>query len=440
MSGPPAPETTPARARVRDLLHLGALLAAERFKGKRADAGAAAQRWAASLANDAPSARRDIDLALRTPIEIVRDREHSDRLLAAEPEPDAYHAGTMKAAGMGFLAPGALTIASGEQWRRLRRFNEAVLGPGSVHRLAPLVLAHARAAFAAPIRQPSDVVDDMGRAMVRIVLGEVDRAFDPAGDVAHLFRLIQNPLKRKALGFLNQRRRARVYALIAERWERAATTPGQPETLLAVAVDHIDDLDRDAIIQQVPHWMFTFTGSGAALLLRTLCMITSRPEVERRVLAELQQSGSPDRVESIDRLHYLNACLLETGRLFPPVTRTFHRCTEPGQPPREYAHYFPLLQRDDALGPTVHEFRPERWLEPELDEPARASNLFLRGPRACPGADLILFVCRAILARQIGELGVSASQARLAADPLPISFPTVAGPFTAGGTAGRAAR
>lgn len=440
MSTPPAPKITPARARMFDLLHLGALLAAERFKGKRADPGAVAQRWATRLANDVPHARRDIDVAFGTPVELVRDRAHSDRLLSVAPEPDGCHAGTMKAAGMSFLAPGALTIASGEQWRRLRKFNEAVLGTGTVHVLAPVVLAHARAAFAAPIRRPSDAIDDMGRAMVRIVLGEVDPALDPAGDVAHLFRLIQNPVKRKALGFLNRRRRARVYSLITERWDKAATTPGKPETLLAVAVDHIEDLDRDAIIQQVPHWMFTFTGSGAALLLRTLCMITSRPDVQRRVLAELHVSGSPDRVETIDRLHYLNACLLETGRLFPPATRTFHRSTEPGKPPREYAHYFPLLQRDDALGPSVHEFRPERWLAAELDEPARASNLFLRGPRACPGADLILFVCRAVLARQIGELGVSANQDRLTADPLPISFPPVTGTFAAAGTVSGAAR
>ena len=134
--------------------------------------------------------------------------------------------------------------------------------------------------------------------------------------------------------------------------------------------------------------------------------------------------------QDIARMSYLEACILEAGRLFPPVTKTFHqRRSTDGTRGREYAHYFPLLQRDDSLGPSVHDFRPERRLEPTLDAPAAASNLFLRGPRACPGMDLILFVCKAAIARQVAELGVSARQERLARDPLPVSFPKVSRRF-----------
>src|SRR5262249_45247873 len=116
---------------------------------------------------------------------------------------------------------------------------------------------------------------------------------------------------------------------------------------------------------------------------------------------------------------------------FPPVTRTFHQHAGGSHTnQQEVVHYFPLLQRDDRLGPTVHQFRPERWLEPTLDEAAAASNLFLRGPRACPGMNLILFVCKAALARQIGELGVNAQQDRLTEDPLPVSFPKISARFS----------
>ena len=55
---------------------------------------------------------------------------------------------------------------------------------------------------------------------------------------------------------------------------------------------------------------------------------------------------------------------------------------------------------------------------------------FLRGPRACPGQDLILFVIKAAAATQLGELGLSAQQDRLAQDPLPISFPPIETRFT----------
>jgi hypothetical protein len=103
----------------------------------------------------------------------------------------------------------------------------------------------------------------------------------------------------------------------------------------------------------------------------------------------------------------------------------------------EVVHWFPLLQRDDALGAAVHDFRPDRWLGEELDPAAAASNLFLRGPRVCPGKDLILFVCKAAIARQVGELGLGgplnggSRASRLAHDPLPVSFPEGEAQFTA---------
>jgi len=155
--------------------------------------------------------------------------------------------------------------------------------------------------------------------------------------------------------------------------------------------------------------------------------VTSRPDALAKAIDEVMSAGDLATVESVGRLKYIEACVLETGRLFPPVTKTFHRRVSEN---REIVHYFPLLQRDDRLGPTVHTFHPERWLMSHLDAPAAASNLFLRGPRACPGMDLILFVCKAAAARQLGELGLMARQESLAHDPLPVSFPKLEEPFT----------
>jgi cytochrome P450 len=278
--------------------------------------------------------------------------------------------------------------------------------------------------------------------MTSIVIGpdQADDGADPAAEAAALFAAVQSPLRRRLLGFRYRPRRDRFYALLARRWGGAADADAT--TLLALARRHAPDANRDELLQQVPHWMFTFTGSGTDLLARTLALVTSRAETRRRVLEEIAAAGAPDRAETVERLPFLNACLLETGRLFPPVTRTFHgaapnggasdaahEAARGGRGP-EYVHWFPLLQRDDALGPDVHAFRPDRWLAPEPDAAAAASNLFLRGPRACPGADLILFVCRAALARQIGELGVAARSERLARDPLPVAFPGREARFT----------
>jgi cytochrome P450 len=315
---------------------------------------------------------------------------------------------------MRFLAPHALTIESGASWKRLRDLNEAVLGTNGRHPWAQSFLGHVRAAFARPVRTRADIRDAMGLAMTGIVLGERDAQV--ADDVTTLFQVVQSPIRRKLLGFLYRSRRERLYATIARGLESDGPAA---QTLLALARLEGADLERDVLMQQVPHWMFTFTGSGTDLLARTLAMVVSRPPVRRRALESIQEAGPIDRAESIDAMHYLNACILETGRLYTPVTRTFHR-SDRGH---DVVHYFPLLQRDDELGLTVHEFRPQRWLADSPDAPAEASNLFLRGPRACPGRDLILFVCRAALAALLTEQRVMCKSVRLARDPLPLSFP-----------------
>jgi cytochrome P450 len=424
----------PARAGVLDLLSLGATLGVERLKGKKSDPAAAGRRWADRVMSRHGGG--DIDLPV-VPIELVGNREHSNELLGCAPDTGIVQVGHTKTEAMSFLAPGALTIADGDAWRRLRPFNEEVLAAGRPHPYAQTFLVHVRAAFAAPVHNEADVRAAMGRAMVKIVLGDVSPRLDPARDITTLFGAVQSPVRRKAFGFLYRARRRRLYSLIAHKWEYLAESAegAREQTLLGLAAHVVADADVATLFQQVPHWMFTFTGSGTDLLTRALCLISSRDDARRRVLDEIRSvchPGPPPTASSIGRLRYLEACILEAGRLFPPVTKTFHERRATDAPRgREYAHYFPLLQRDDSLGPTVHDFRPERWLEATLDAPAAASNLFLRGPRACPGMDLILFVCKAAIARQIAELGVSARQERLTRDPLPISFPKVSGRFTA---------
>ncbi len=355
-------------------------------------------------------------------VHVVGDETSSERILAGAPDDDGPAPGALKEDAMAFLAPGALTVAHGERWARLRSFNERVLGgDDELHPFADRFLRVVRNAFAEPSRSLEDVRDAMGRAMVGIVLGDVGPDADPASDVRALFDAVQSPLRRKVLGFLYTRRRKRLFALLERVLD--ASDDGR-RTLLARARDEAGDLSREEVLQQVPHWMFTFTGSGTDLLGRTLALITARPRVHERAVREIRRAGPPEEPASVRRLVYLEACLRETGRLFPPVTRTVHRVEgADGREASDVVHYFPLLQRSPELGRSVHGFHPERWTIPELDAAARASNLFLRGPRACPGEKLILFVCKAALARQLGEVGMKVRTSALSRDSLPVSFP-----------------
>jgi hypothetical protein len=338
--------------------------------------------------------------------------------LRAVPDERATSAGTLKIDALRFLAPSALTITAGDQWARLRAFNEAVLTPGRPHPFAQTFLTQVRRAFDLPVQRDDDVRDAMGRAMVAITLGRSIPDADPAEDAHVLFDVVQQPVRRRLLGWFHARRRERLYATIRQRWDE--TSPHE-ETLLSLAKRNAAGNEASAIIEQLPHWMFTFTGSGTDLLVRMLALVSSRPAVRARVLDEASRAGPLDVAASMFRLPFLDACLKEAGRLFPPVARTFHRERTVGGT-AEFLHFFPLLHRDDALGAAVHDFDPDRW-RAAPDAAARASNLFLRGPRVCPGQDLILFVCRAAATRILIEQSSWCPMARLASDPLPISFP-----------------
>ncbi len=407
-----------AKAGIVDVARLVSRLGTGKLGGDSFDPGRAVCAWARRIMD-----RKDGATGVRVGVggrgvDLVGDLDRSETILGAKPG-DGYRAGDLKVSAMAFLAPGALTVADGARWQALRTFNEGALGTGGAHPHAQAFLEHVRAAFAAPVSDRAGVERAMARAMAGIVLGgDPTEAARMADAVGTLFDVVQSPVRRLLLGWRYRGRRQRLYDALARRWE--ATSPEDP-TVLGAARGHAPDLDLRTLLEQVPHWMFTFTRSGTDLLTRTLAMTAARPDARRRIVAECAEAGAPDRAESTGKLAFTRACLLETGRLFPPVTRTFHQAVAGGG--REVVHWFPLLQRDDALGASVNAFRPERWLTDAPDAAASASNLFLRGPRACPGSDLILFVCTAAVARQIGEIGITGRGSRLSRDPLPVSFP-----------------
>ncbi len=412
------------------LLRLGVTLAAGRLGRPRSfDPGRAVCHWArAALArNGTDGSGLPVRVGKRGFL-LVESQAQSREILDGSPATDGLPPGRLKREAMGFLAPGALTIAHGADWSRLRALHEEVLGFDPQGPLAAPFLACVWEAFEGPVRSRSEIRAAMGRAMLGIVLGERGEAdADLPGEIHALFGAVQSPLRRKLLGGRYRKRRERLYAALAERW---AKTTGDDPSLLGRAARlaplETGRPDTQELLDQVPHWMFTFTGSGTDLLHRTLAVLAARVDAQARVRAEIASAGVQGRPEAIVGLDYVRACLLETGRLFPPVTRTFHaRPAAPGsdQADEEVVHYFPLLHRDETLSSSVHDFVPERWLGPEPDPAASASLLFLAGPRSCPGWELILFVCAAAIARQLGEHEMRIQDSRLSRDPLPFTFP-----------------
>ena len=339
----------------------------------------------------------------------------SAHVLANPPTTDTFTAGNLKKKGMAFLAPHALTISDGEDWVERRDFNETVLCTGRAHDLSDTMLRQVTDAFAIPLGTTADVHGRMAEVMTNVVVGGSAQSGLP-DEVDTLIGVVQNPIKRTVLGWWHSRRRRRLYDVIDRRWNDAPA-----DTLVGRARKSGGASKETA--EQIPHWMFTFTGSATDLLSRTLAIVASRPDVRAKIAAEILTRGALDDAQTINALEYTEACLRETGRLYPPVTKTFHVAPNGGEfngreipAGMEIVHFFPLQSRDDS-DPTADDFRPERWIS---DHPPH-SNLFLSGARSCPGENLILFICKAALA-QVSE-GLTAGAPELAFDPLPRSFP-----------------
>jgi cytochrome P450 len=318
---------------------------------------------------------------------------------------------------MGFLAPNALTVSDGREWTRLRTVNEEVLEPGRPHDHAAEFLARVRDAFRAPVATPDDVRAAMGRAMLAIVFGPGVAPASLADDVRALFGYVQSPVKRRLLGFVGKRRRARFYADLRRAFDAAAASR-DVASLASLARQHGARTGATELLEQVPHWMFTFPGSGSDLIVRTLALVSAHPEARRAALDELAAGGGDDSYP------FLRACLREAADLYPPVTRTVHRSpngatvagvTVPAE--MDVLHLFPPVAADAA----PRRFRPERWLAAE--PPVTSFDPFLGGARACPGRDLITFVCTAALAVLLGEQRLTLDGSPLVPDALPAEFP-----------------
>lgn len=354
----------------------------------------------------------------------------SEGILAMRPSREGITTGELKRKGMSFLAPHALTISDGSQWEQLRVFNEGVLEPGRPHKLESDFLRCVNDAFAAPIRDMHGIRAAMARSMLGIVFGG---AAPPgiADDVEKLFAIVQSPLKRLLFGWMASSRRTRVYDALRKLWRdpaavRTASLLGMAHQTAAAAPTAIDET---LLLEQFPHWMFTFTGSGTDLVARTLALILSDPEARQRVEREISDASPTTDADAaaIEQLAFLEACLLESARLFPPVTRTFHTAPH-GASVRgvaipaamEVLHSFPLIANGDDEN-AARNFRPERWLPGSGAMPT--FDPFLGGARRCPGRNIIMFVNKAALAIMLTRRRLMLDGAALPTHALPLEFP-----------------
>ncbi len=347
---------------------------------------------------------------------LALDEDDVRRVLEGSPHPFAPDP-EAKRRGMSHFQPDALTISRGELWRNRRRFAEAVLDTGKpLHRLADR--------FAAIVAEEVGALLDglegtelgfgpfhlAGRRITRrVVLGDSARDDEDLTDL--LAKLMDEanglpkepseslpPFAAKLRGYVSAAGRGSLVGLFSE-------APSDADT---------------RVEGQVTHWLFAMGDTLPINGFRALALIASHPREQAAVEAELAAGAGGDvdarGVGSLDRLE---ACLQEAMRLWPttPILsrETLEEVDWDGAPVPAGTQVLisnTFNHRDRERHEFADRFAPEAW----IDGGAAGDwsfNHFSHGPQGCPGADLTLFVAKALLAGII-----SRREVRLAGAPL----------------------
>lgn len=330
-----------------------------------------------------------------------------------------------------FLGSGLLT-AEGQEWRAHRRlmqpaFHRAALSGMSADIVAAARPAVARMDGAARAGQPIDLGSEMQRVTLRAIaavlfgtglsdaeLGVVERELPPllTRTTQRVRALVDvpahwpTPANRRAQrsGAALDRIVARI---IAQR--RAAQESGRDLLGLLLAARDEDGLGglSDAEIRDEVMTLFLAGHETTATLLTFLFLEFARhPDVQARARDEVRAvlgARDPDATDA-RALPFLNACLQEALRLYPPAWIVPRQATEPvtvagydlPAGTNVSVNVF-LMQRSARHWPRPDAFDPQRWLTGE--RPSDAFMPFGMGARMCIGNHLALLEATLITAQ-----------------------------------------
>ncbi len=314
------------------------------------------------------------------------------------------------------LVGGGLLSADGEQWERRRRLARPYFAADRMAEYAGIVDVRARA-FLADWKdgEVRDIHRDMTALAVGVIgdvfmgtdvgdlLDELGRAVEVAMEehVARLRRPVWLPGQVPTPGKLRFRRGMKRFDRAVRSVIRGRRIGGsERDDLLgrwlgategAGALESEDDVrDEVATIFLAGH------DTTALALTWTSYLLSTSPEVERRLVSELETvlGGRPAAISDLRRLRYLDCVLHEALRLYPSAwgfSRFASSDCEIGGfriPAGTSILVSPwVTQRDARFFDDPETFRPERWEDGLAGRlPRFAYFPFGGGPRVCIGA------------------------------------------------------
>ncbi|XP_041971595.1 cytochrome P450 4C1-like isoform X2 [Aricia agestis] len=156
-------------------------------------------------------------------------------------------------------------------------------------------------------------------------------------------------------------------------------------------------IDDKGIQEEVDTFMFEGHDTTAAGLTYAILLLANHSDIQNKIVEELHGIfGNDDRDATMDDLaamKYLELCLKESMRLYPPVPFIMRQITQPCKlsnfeiPKNTLCsiHIYDL-HRNEIMFPDPHKFNPERFLpENSVGRHNYAYIPFSAGPRNCIG-------------------------------------------------------
>ncbi|WP_372796526.1 cytochrome P450 [Pontiella sp.] len=350
----------------------------------------------------------------------VNDEDFARRMLEPDPHSSGFTAGRTRRNAMDAMAPEALTALNDKPWRQMRDFNTAVLTPDQMPQGDARFLRSVETAFPAPVENFDAIKKGMGQVMLAVVFGEREADEKLPVLIDQLMDRVENPIRRRLCKRSIAEKRGALYDQLRAHWRM---DPPADASLVSLGRRHAADAPECRHLDQIPHWMFTFVRSGSQWIARSLALILSSPEAYRRCCDEAVKAWPEGGVDGAQTLDYIQACMVETARLYPPVQWTFHQCPDgtdyeggPIEAGTEILQVFTLWHRQR----TGEIFKPENAMK-QPDGYSVPDPLFLGGARYCPGRTLIQRLGAFTIARQLATHHLP-QQAVVPMDDLPFAI------------------
>jgi cytochrome P450 len=183
----------------------------------------------------------------------------------------------------------------------------------------------------------------------------------------------------------------------------------QPNSLVSLCAD--SNLEKEELIDQVPHWIFPIGGIMHTVTTRALVMLCNDKRVLNKLIRQLRQIDIND-ANDIYRQRYLRNCILETLRLNNLVTSTFRTLCEDytfkdGRSFNKGTQFLilnnPVLRENECFEES-DKYIPERWND--VLEKSYCSIMFNQGPQKCPGKEISIFLIKSFIIHYLKHTGV----------------------------------